>query len=204
MKHDMVREPDKAYKVVKDSMEKNNNLTLLDPIGFNNTWTFAMKPEIAAKYGIETYSDLSKYAKDLTLACTLEFANREDAYLGIKKLYNMNFKDVKAIDGSLRYTAVEKDEAQVIDANSTEGLVQKFKFKILEDDKGFFPPYYAVPIVREDTLKKYPELKEVLNKLSGKIDDKTMADLNYQVDNEGKSPEEVAHNFLVEKNLIKK
>jgi osmoprotectant transport system permease protein len=204
MKHDMVRDPDKAYNTVKSTMEKEHQLTLLDPIGFNNTWTLAMKPELADKYGIKTMSDLSKYSKDLILSCTLEFENREDAYVGLSKLYNMNFKDVKAVDGSLRYSAVDKNEAQVIDANSTEGLVKKYKLKILDDDKGFFPPYYAAPIVREDTLEKYPELKKVLNMLSGKISQEKMMELNYQVDEEGKSPEDVARNFLVQEGLISK
>jgi len=109
IKHDMVRDPDKAYDTVKSTMEKDHKLTLLDPIGFNNTWTLAMKPELADKYGINTMSDLSNYSKDFILSCTLEFENREDAYVGLSKLYNMKFKDVKAVDGSLRYSAVNQD-----------------------------------------------------------------------------------------------
>lgn len=202
MKHEMVTDPDETYNIVKDTMEKEHGLTLLDPIGFNNTWTLAMKPELAEQYNIETMSDLSKYSSDLILSCTLEFENREDAYVGLSKLYNMKFKDVKAVDGSLRYTAVDKNEAQVIDANSTEGLVKKYKLKILEDDKGFFPPYYAAPIVREDTLEKYPELRKVLNMLKDKIDEKTMMELNYQVDEKGRSPEDVAHDYLTQEGLI--
>lgn len=202
MKHEMVTDPDETYNIVKDTMEKEHGLTLLDPIGFNNTWTLAMKPELAEQYNIETMSDLSKYSSDLILSCTLEFENREDAYVGLSKLYNMKFKDVKAVDGSLRYTAVDKNEAQVIDANSTEGLVKKYKLKILEDDRGFFPPYYAAPIVREDTLEKYPELRKVLNMLKDKIDEKTMMELNYQVDEKGRSPEDVAHDYLTQEGLI--
>ncbi len=82
--------------------------------------------------------------------------------LGLQKAYNLNFKSVKGIDGGLRYTALEKNETQVLDAFSTDGLLKKFDLKLLKDDKQFFPPYYAVPIVRAETLKKYPELKGVL------------------------------------------
>ena len=80
----------------------------------------------------------------------------------------------------------------------------KFNLKVLKDDKEFFPPYYAVPLVREEVVKEHPEVKEILNKLSGKIDEETMINLNYQVDEEGKTPEDVAHDFLVEQKLINK
>jgi osmoprotectant transport system permease protein len=199
----MMKDPDETFKYVKKEMAEKYNCAVLDPIGFNDMWTLAVKPELAEKYNLKTYSDLIKVQDELTLACTLEFANREDAYLGIKKMYNLNFGKVKAVDGSFRYTAVANDEAQVLDANSTEGLVKKYKLTILEDDKGFFPPYYAVPVVRQDTLDKYPQLKEVLDKLIGKIDEDTMRTLNYEVDSEGKAPEEVAHKFLKEVGLIK-
>ncbi|GAA0230738.1 ABC transporter permease/substrate-binding protein [Metaclostridioides mangenotii] len=203
MNHEIIRDPDKTYKTTKDFMEKEHKITLLDPLGYNNTFTLAMKPEVAEKYGINSMSDLSKFSKNMILSCTLEFENREDAYIGLSKLYDMKFKDVKAVDGSLRYLAIENNEAEVIDTNSTEGLIKKYKLKILEDDKGFFPPYYATPMVREETLEKYPELKRVLNMLSNKVDQETMIELNYQVDELGKSPEDVAHEFLVKEGLIK-
>ena len=82
--------------------------------------------------------------------------------------------------------------------------MKKFNLKVLKDDKEFFPPYYAVPLVREEVVKEHPEVKEILNKLSGKIDEETMINLNYQVDEEGKTPEDVAHDFLVEQKLINK
>ncbi len=184
-------------------MEKEHDITLLDSLGYNNTFALAMKPEVAKKYSINSMSDLSKFSSDLILSCTLEFENREDAFIGLSKLYNMKFKDTKAIDGSLRYLAIENNEAQVIDTNSTEGLIKKYKLKILKDDKGFFPPYYAVPMVREETLEKYPELKDILNMLSNKLDQETMIELNYQVDELGKSPEDVAHEYLVKEGLVK-
>ena len=115
----------------------------------------------------------------------------------------MNFKDVKSMDGSLRYQALTSGQAQVIDAFSTDGLLEKFKLRVLKDDKNYFPPYYAVPIVNQDILEKYPEIEEVVNKLAGKIDEKTMIKLNYKVDELGESPETVAHDFLVEQKLIK-
>ena len=88
--------------------------------------------------------------------------------LDFKKNMVLNLKSVKGIDGGLRYTALDKGETQVLDAFSTDGLLKKFDLKLLKDDKNFFPPYYAVPIVRAETLKKYPELKGVLTTLRRK------------------------------------
>lgn len=195
---------DDVYNHVKSCVSKDYNLQLLDPIGFNNTYTLAMEKDVAKKYNINTYSDLAKYSDEMIFSPTLEFENRDDGLPGLSDMYNLKFKDVKSMDGSLRYQALTSKDAQVIDAFSTDGLLEKFHLKVLEDDKNYFPPYYATPIINKDTLKAHPELEEVLNKLSGQIDEQTMIKLNYKVDELGQSPEKVAHDFLVEKNLIKK
>lgn len=193
---------DEVYNHVKDTINEEYGLTLLEPTGFNNTYTLAMKQDVAEQYNIETYSDLTKYSEDLVFCPTLEFQNREDGLLGLKNAYGMNFESIKGMDGSLRYQALERGDAQVVDAFSTDGLLKKFNLKILEDDKEFFPPYYACPIIRNDTLEKYPDLEEVINKLKGAINEEEMMNMNYQVDEEGKDPQSVAHDFLVEKKLI--
>lgn len=198
-----IKDAQKAYDYTKEKMNTEYNLSVLDQLGFNNTYTLSMMPDIAEKYNINTISDLAKYTDELVASPTLEFENREDGLIGLNKLYNMEFKSVKAMDGSLRYTALDNNECQVIDAFSTEGLLKKFGLKVLEDDKNFFVPYYAAPLVNNETLNKYPELKDVFNMLSGKIDENTMQDLNYQVDELGKTPEEVAYNFLVDLELVK-
>lgn len=193
---------DDVYNHVKDELKKQYKLDVLDPFGFNNTYTLAMEKKVAKKYNIETYSDLTKYSKDFTFSPTLAFENREDGLSGLQKNYDLQFKKIKSMDGALRYQALKRGDAQVIDAFSTDGLLKKFNLKVLKDDKEFFPPYYAVPLVRGDLIEKHPELIKILNKLSGKISEEKMINLNYQVDEEGKTPEEVAHNFLVEENLI--
>lgn len=162
-----------------------------------------MEEDVAEKYNIKTYSDLVKYSDEFVFSPTLAFENREDGLPGLTKVYNMNFKDVKSMDGSLRYQALTSGQAQVIDAFSTDGLLEKFKLRVLKDDKNYFPPYYAVPIVNQDIIEKYPDVEKVINKLAGKIDEKTMINLNYKVDELGQSPEKVAHDFLVEQKLIK-
>lgn len=203
MKEEATGDADDVYNRVKEHLDKEYGIKVLDPIGFNNTYTLAMESDVSKKYNIETYSDLTKYSEGFVFSPTLAFQNREDGLPGLQKYYDMNFKEIKSMDGALRYQALQRGDAQVIDAFSTDGLLKKFNLKVLEDDESFFPPYYAVPLVREDLISKYPETEEVLNKLSGVINEDDMIELNYKVDEEGQTPEKVAHDYLVEKNLIK-
>lgn len=202
LKQDVVNDPKKAYDIVYTEFKNKYNMEWLEPLGFNNTYTLAVRKDTAKKYNLETFSDLAKVSSNLIIGPTIEFANRKDGYLGLGKEYNMNFKDVKAVDGGLRYTAINNNKSDVTDAFLTDGLLKSFDLKVLKDDKNFFPPYYAVPLIREDTLKKYPELKGIINKLAGKVDDETMRSLNYRVDKLGESPESVAKDFLKKQGLI--
>ena len=108
------------------------------------------------------------------------------------------------MDGSPRYTALLNNNSQVIDAFTTDGLLRKFNLTVLEDDKNFFPPYYAVPLLKQKTLEKYPEVEKLMSKLGPYLTDEVMQEMNYQVDEVGKNPEEVAKEFLLANKLIEK
>ncbi|GAA0083674.1 glycine betaine ABC transporter substrate-binding protein [Clostridium sp. CTA-7] len=201
-----IKEPnsntDEVYNVMKDRFKKDYGIEVLNPMGFNNTYAMAVTKETADKYNLKTVSDLAKISSELVAGPTIEFANREDGLLGLNKAYNMGFKTVKPIDGGLRYTALNSNETQVIDAFTTDGLIEQFKLTILEDDKNFFPPYYAVPIINEKTLEKFPELREVLGELDGKLTDEKMRKLNYEVDVNKRDAKAVAKEFLQAEGLI--
>ena len=201
LKKPTMTDPKKVYDVVKKDFAKNYDMEVLNPLGFNNTYVIAVKQDFAKKNNLNAISDLAKISSTLNAGVTMEFANRPDGFPGLQKAYGLNFKNVKGIDGGLRYTALEKNETQVLDAFSTDGLLKKFDLHLLKDDKSFFPPYYAVPVIRAETLKKHPELKEVLLLLENKISDKTMRDLNYRVDN-GEQSRKVAEDFLKSINLM--
>ncbi|WP_053365925.1 ABC transporter permease/substrate-binding protein [Bacillus sp. FJAT-27245] len=204
LKKEISNDPDEVYNIVRNNFKKKYNLETLKPLGFNNTYTLAVREDTAEKYGLETFSDLAKASNELTLGATIEFTNREDGLPGLAKMYNMHFRDLRAVDGGLRYTALRSKESDVIDAFSTDGLLEEFKLKVLEDDKKFFPPYYAVPIVREDTLSEHPEIKGALDLLAGKLTDEKMRELNYRVESLKQSPQKVAKDFLIEEGLINK
>jgi osmoprotectant transport system permease protein len=195
--------PNQVYDIVQKEFNKKYQIQLLKPLGFNNTYALAVRQDTAKQYGLNSITDLSKVSDGLIMGPTIEFPNREDGLIGLSKTYNMKFKDVKAVDGGLRYTALKNHKSDVIDAFSTDGLLEAFHLKVLKDDKHFFPPYYAVPILKEKTLKKHPELKNVINSLSGKLTDEKMRELNYKVDSLKQSPAKVAKEFLEEEGLLK-
>ncbi|NYE09673.1 osmoprotectant transport system permease protein [Bacillus niacini] len=193
--------PDKVYDYVKKEFKEKYGIDLLKPLGFNNTYALAVRQDTAQQYQLNTISDLAKVSENMIMGPTIEFPNRDDGLIGLSETYNLQFKDVQAVDGGLRYTALDNHKSDVIDAFSTDGLLEEFGLKVLEDDKNFFPPYYAVPIVKEETLKEHPELKEALNSLAGKLTDEKMRKLNYKVDSLKQSPRKVATEFLKEEGL---
>ena len=202
LKYEPISNVDKVYQTVKSEFASKYDIAVLSPMSFNNTYSLAVTKELASKYNLRTISDLAKISKDLTISPTLEFVNRKDGLPGLLTNYNLEFKNTIAMDGSPRYTALLNNNSQVIDAFTTDGLLRKFNLTVLEDDKNFFPPYYAVPILKQKTLEKYPEIETLMSKLGPYLTDEVMQELNYEVDELGKSPEEVANNFLVTNNLI--
>lgn len=181
-----------------------DKLKAMESIGFNNTYTLAVTQETAQKYSLDSFSDLAKVAGELTMGCEFEFKDRPDGYPGLQAAYNLNFKSVKGMDHGIMYRSLSEGEVDVVDAYATDGQIKVFDLKILKDDLEFFPPYDCLPIVRQDTLDKYPEIEGALNKLAGKVDEQTMQELNAKVDEEGMKAETVAHDFLVSAGLIEK
>ncbi|WHY84218.1 glycine betaine ABC transporter substrate-binding protein [Neobacillus novalis] len=196
--------PDKVYDFVQQEFKQKYGIDLLNPLGFNNTYALAVRQDTVDEYNLKTISDLAKVSNQLVFGPTIEFPNRVDGLPGLAKTYHIEFKDVKAIDGGLRYTALKNHKSDVIDAFSTDGLLEAFQLKVLKDDKNFFPPYYAVPIIKQETLKEHPELKKAINTLSGKLNDEKMRELNYKVDSLKQSPEKVAKEFLEKEGLLTK
>lgn len=133
-----------------------------------------------------------------------EFLARPDGYPGLKERYAFEFTSPpRQMDPGLMYKAVADGAVDVIDAFATDGRIAVYDLVILKDDKAFFPPYYAAPLIRKETLKKHPELENILNLLAGRVSDATMQKLNYEVDEKGRKAHDVARAFLVDKALIK-
>ena len=191
----------KFDELQKEYKEKYN-LEYVNLYGFNNTYGLAVNKDIAEKYNLKTYSDLAKISNNLIFGAEYDFFEREDGYKELQKVYNMNFKKQIDMDIGLKYQAMKDKKIDVMVIFTTDGQLAISDVVVLEDDKKMYPSYRAGTVVRSEILSEYPELKPVLEKLNNILDDKTMADLNYQVESKGKKPEDVAREYLQEKGLL--
>lgn len=203
LKHEPISDVDEVYAVSKKEYKEKFNIEVLEQFSFNNTYALGIRRDTAEAYNIKTVSDLQKVSEDLVLTATLEFLNRNDGLLGLEKTYNLQFKNVLGVDGGPRYIALMNNESDVVDIYTTDGLIKKFDLVVLEDDKDFFPPYYAVPIVRGEVLEKHPEIVPIMAELGPYLTNEVMTDLNYKVDELSERPAAVAYDFLKVNNLLK-
>ena len=203
LKMDVINDPDETYRIVSEEFDKQFNIKWMKPLGLNNTYTLAVTNEVYEQYGVETFSDLAAISENLIFGAEHEFFDRQDGFDGLVETYGIKFKgDPKKMNVSLKYQAIGNGEIDVTDAFATDGQIMQYNLKILKDDKNFFPPYYAAPIIRKEVLDKHPELEDVLNSLAGLIDDATMTELNYKVDVENQDIKAVAKEFLKDNGLI--
>ncbi|WP_248479597.1 glycine betaine ABC transporter substrate-binding protein [Tepidibacter aestuarii] len=194
---------DEVYNIVKKEFNDKYNLKWFKSLGFNNTFTMTVKEELAEKYNINSFSDLANLSDKLRFGSTVEMLERPDGYRGLKELYGFDFKDIKALEPGLLYNAIDENKVDVINAFATDGKLKELGLKVLEDDKGYFPPYYAAPLVHNETLKEYKELTPLLNNLENILSDEEMQKLNYRADVKKEDLNVIATDFLKDKNLIK-
>jgi osmoprotectant transport system substrate-binding protein len=202
LKMDVISDPDESYSVVKEKFNTQFDLKWLDPIGLNNTYSIAVAGELAEEYNLKKISDLTAISNDLIFGAEHEFFNRQDGFEGFVELYDIKFAKINKMNVSLKYQAIGEGKMDVTDVFATDGQIKKYGLIILEDDLEFFPPYYAAPVVRNDIIAAHPEVEEILNMLAGKINDKVMTELNYKIDVELESVEDVATDFLKSVGLI--
>lgn len=202
MKRDDIPDDDTMYQELQKSYH-DLGLTWTGLYGFNNTFALAVRNEVAEKYAINTYSDLAKVSNTLVFGANPDFYEKADGFPALEDSYGMKFQSTSDIDIGLKYKALESGDIDVTNAFTTDAQLAVADVKILEDDKHLFKNYFCGTVVREDTLKKYPELQPVLEKMNGLLTDKEMAAMNYQVEVEQQDELEVAKKFLTEKGLLK-
>jgi len=197
-----MRDPDKVYNYVKEQYKEKFNVIILERLGFYNNYDLAVRPEVAEKYNLKTYSDLAKVADQLKIVTDINFLDRADCYPLLQEKYGMAFKEVIAVGVTIKYPTIANKEADVINNYTTDAKIKELGLIVLEDDKHAFPPYDAVPMVRGEILEMYPEIEEVLNLLAGKISTDEMTEMNYMVEIKMEEPEDVARDFLIKEGLI--
>ncbi|MFW7372226.1 osmoprotectant ABC transporter substrate-binding protein [Vagococcus fluvialis] len=193
------KEPDKAFEIVSEEFKKRYNQEWLPSYGFANTYAFMVSKSTAEKYDLEKISDLKEVAGELTAGVDTSWMNRDgDGYKAFSDEYNVDFGKVYPMQIGLVYDAVAAGKMDVVLGYSTDGRISSYDLVVLEDDLKFFPPYDASIVMSEELIKSKPELKPILEKLSGKVDTETMQRLNFEADNNLLEPENVAKQFLRE------
>lgn len=201
LKEKNITDPQVVYERTKKAYQEKYNLTVMQPLGFENTYAMLIRAEDAKKWQVKTLSEIAKYTPQIQAGFGYEFLERADGYPGFSKTYGLKFANIKQMELGVMYQALKEKQVDFIATNSTDGLIQVLNLVMLADDKKYFPPYEAVPVFNQEILEKYPELVEAINKLAGKISTAEIQQMNYQVDNQSQPVEEVVREWLKSKKL---
>ncbi len=191
-----------VYDRVKSEYEQRFHLTLGPPLGFNDTFAIEIRGEDARRLHLETLSQAANYTPEWRPGFGYEFMERQDGYKGLVATYGLRFAaPPRIMDLGLLTRALKDHQVDLIAGNMTDGLIPALDLFVLEDDKHYFPPYEAVPVVREQAMEEHPEIRAALAQLGGKISDQEMRQLNYEVDGNKRDVKEVVSEFLRSKGL---
>ncbi|WP_409201081.1 glycine betaine ABC transporter substrate-binding protein [Methanobrevibacter sp. DSM 116169] len=192
-----------SFEDLKSKYDEEYNFSWVGMYGFDDTYGIAIHKDLADKYDIKTYSDLAEISDELSFGAEYDFYEREDGYDALCDEYGFNFKDTTDLDIGLKYNALEEGKIDVLVVYTTDGKLDNPDLVVLEDDKHFYPSYECGNVIRQEVLKEHPELNETLLKFENLISEEEMSKMNHEVEMGKKDPEDVAHDFLVSKGLIK-
>ena len=191
-----------AYDRVKKEYAERFHLEVTEPLGFENTFAMVIRGDDAKKMHLRTLSNLTAIAPQWRVGVGYEFLERPDGFPGLSARYHLQFAEPpKVMDLGLIYRALVDHQVDVVAGNSTDGLIDALGLVALGDDQHYFPPYDAVPIVRESTLERFPQLRETLVDLAGKLSASDIRKLNYAVDGQHQDAAAVVRAFRAEKGL---
>lgn len=186
-----------------DFSDEEFNFKVLDPLGFANTYALSVRKEVADEYGLEKLSDLTDIAGEFSAGFDTAWLEREnDGYPAFSETYGFEFGETHPMEIGLVYDAVKNEEVDIVLAYSTDPRIVAYDLVLLEDDKNFFPPYDAVPTIKQETLDEYPEIEDAIAPLIGTFDEEIIGELNGKVDLDEEEIEDVAIDYLREQNLI--
>jgi glycine betaine/choline ABC-type transport system substrate-binding protein len=185
-----------VLEVVRDRYA-SRGITMLPPLGFNNTFAILVRAADAQKHNLTKVSDLTRLAPSWSAGFGYEFLERPDGFAGLARTYGLRFRDApRVMDLNLIYRAVAAGEIDVTAGDATSGLIQALDLRVLADDREYFPPYDAVPVVFSATLLRHPELDRAIRALAGRISAADMQRMNHAVDGLRQDPRDVAREFL--------
>ncbi|GAA0435580.1 osmoprotectant ABC transporter substrate-binding lipoprotein OpuCC [Lentibacillus halophilus] len=199
------KDPEATLKQAKEDFSGDKfNFKWFDSVGYANTYAFAVRDSLAEKYDLETISDLKGKANNMTAAFDTSWLERDnDGYDAFKNTYDLEFGKTRPMEIGLVYDAVKEKDVDIALAYSTDARIEGFDLTILEDNKQFFPPYDASPVVTQKALDNNPGISDAIEPLLGKLDEAKMGKLNGKVDLDGKDPKDVALNYLKDQGMLK-
>lgn len=193
------QDPDSVYRVVREAYRERWDLEWTEPLGFENTFALLVRRGTADSLGLRTISDLAAHAGDLRIGVGYEFVEREDGLPGLRETYGLDFRGEPAtMELGLLYRAIDQHRVEVIAGNSTDGQIAALDLVMLTDDRRYFPPYEAAPVVRADALERHPGLRASLRRLGGRMDTREMRRLNRRVAVDGRDFRRVAREWVEE------
>ncbi|MFQ5849246.1 MAG: glycine betaine ABC transporter substrate-binding protein [Candidatus Binatia bacterium] len=201
LKHQPLTDPKEVYRRVKEEYAVRFDVEWTEPLGFNNTFAILVRGEDARRLNLKTVSEAARYSPRWRAGFGQDFMSRPDGYEGFSRTYALRFAEVREMDLSLTYRALIERQVDLIAGNSTDGLIVPHDLVQLSDDRHYFPPYDAVPVVRKEILRRYPEVRDALRVLGGLISVEEMRQLNFQVDGRHRPVKEVVREFLRKKGL---
>jgi osmoprotectant transport system substrate-binding protein len=201
--HDPIeKDPSAVFGRVKSEYQQRFRLDVLPSLGFNNTFAIVIRGEDARRLNLKSMSDAASHAPQWRAGFGYEFMERPDGYEGLARIYGLRFAEPpRILDLGLLYRALLENQVDLVAGNSTDGLLSARDLVILADDKHYFPPYEAVPIVRRETETRHPEVRAAIAELGGKISDEEMRKMNFAVDGQHRDAADVAREFLHAKGL---
>lgn len=203
LKQDASHDPQDVYRRVKSEYERRFGLTLGPAFGFNDTFAMEIRGEEAIRLNVQTLSQAAAFAPQWRAGFGYEFMERPDGYRGLAATYGLHFAEQPRImDLGLLARALKDHQIDMAGGNATDGLIPALGLFVLEDDRHYFPPYEAVPVIRQQTIQQHPEVMQALAALDGKISDAEMQRLNYAVDGQHRDASEVVREFLRSKGLV--
>jgi osmoprotectant transport system substrate-binding protein len=202
LKQGIARDQQEAYQRVKSEYERQFGLTLGPSFGFNDTFAMEIRGEEARRLNVKTLSQAARFTPQWKAGFGYEFMERPDGYRGLVRTYGLHFTEKPRImDLGLLARALMEHQIDFAGGNATDGLIPALDLVALEDDRHYFPPYEAVPVIREQTVQQHPEVAKTLADLAGQISDAEMQQMNYAVDGQHREVRDVVHEFLRSKNL---
>lgn len=192
-----------VYEEVKREYSSKFGLDVMPPLGFNNSFAMVVRGEDARRLGLAKLSQLAPDAPQMRLGVGYEFLERQDGYKGLVRAYDLKFAEApRVMDLGLLYRALQSHSVDIVAGSNTDGLISALGLVVLEDDRHYFPPYDAVPVVRPDLLVRFPAARDGFARLGGRITADEMRTMNYAVDGEKKDAATVVTQFLQQRSLV--